>query len=352
MSTSKLFIPKKLKVGFQKRIGTYTGQLAYVIYYDEKNKLRKETSFEAWRDKNIDCIELDNKPQSGFVLNKGVGGARQSYGWNTRNEYIRVYDPRNVGFEFEISVSNLLFILRECDCSKGKGLEGEFVYAWDGKELVLLPVSSEDYKKSTEFTSLKEMSINSKNLIKGASYLSKDMDTYIYIGKLRYNSYCYKSDYIVSSTNEHIFYDPGNKSYHAFKLNKFGKVVDETPVNNYSKLLQKYLTSNKHKKISKISLKYNDNYSYYGSNYYKSKDGSKIFILFRNNYDNSKFSYYSYGRKIESYDLKEVLIDKNGSILKSKELINVKSLDDYVICEKQLIVLHFDDNTFDDIRNI
>ena len=50
--------------------------------------------------------------------------------------------------------------------------------------------------------------------------------------------------------------------------------------------------------------------------------------------------------------MKEVIVDKNGSVVKSNELINVKSLDNYVVCEKQLIVLHFDDNTFDDIRNI
>jgi hypothetical protein len=51
---------------------------------------------------------------------------------------VRVYDPRN--FEFEISVANLLYILEETSSLKGKGLEGEFVYAWEGKELVLLPV--------------------------------------------------------------------------------------------------------------------------------------------------------------------------------------------------------------------
>ena len=35
----QLFIPDKIKVGFQKRDGTYTGKLAYVIYYDLKNVL-------------------------------------------------------------------------------------------------------------------------------------------------------------------------------------------------------------------------------------------------------------------------------------------------------------------------
>jgi hypothetical protein len=51
--------------------------------------------------------------------------------WST---YCRVYDPR--GFEFEISIPNLLYILQECTSTKGKGLDGEFVYAWDGKDLV------------------------------------------------------------------------------------------------------------------------------------------------------------------------------------------------------------------------
>lgn len=142
----QLFIPQKIKVGFQNRSDTYTGKLAYVIYYDQKGVLRKKTSWESWRDEQIEPIEFDNVPTSGFVLNKSVGGARASYDWNVRNEYIRVYDPRD--FEYEISVPNLLYILRECNCYKGKGLEGNFVYAWWGTELVLLPEDSEDYKSS------------------------------------------------------------------------------------------------------------------------------------------------------------------------------------------------------------
>ena len=43
---SNIFIPKTINVGYQNRSGTYTGKLAYVIYYDEKGKLRKEAS---WR---------------------------------------------------------------------------------------------------------------------------------------------------------------------------------------------------------------------------------------------------------------------------------------------------------------
>lgn len=50
---ANIFIPTKINVGFQKRKDTYTGKLAYVIYFDEKGKLRKETSWQGWRDEGI-----------------------------------------------------------------------------------------------------------------------------------------------------------------------------------------------------------------------------------------------------------------------------------------------------------
>ena len=37
-----LFIPDKMKVGFQERDDTYTKKLAYVIYYGPDGKLKKE----------------------------------------------------------------------------------------------------------------------------------------------------------------------------------------------------------------------------------------------------------------------------------------------------------------------
>ena len=48
-----IFVPKKVNVGFQNRKDTYTGKLAYVIYFDENGKLRKEPSWQGWRDKQI-----------------------------------------------------------------------------------------------------------------------------------------------------------------------------------------------------------------------------------------------------------------------------------------------------------
>jgi hypothetical protein len=244
---TKLFIPEKIKVGYQKREGTYTKKLAYVIYYDNKGVLRKETSWQSWRDKKIPADDFENKPIEGFVLNKGVGGTRESYGWNARNEYIRVYDPR--GFEFEISVANLLFILQEATSTRGKGLEGEFVYSWDGKELVLLPVDCNDYKECVNFTGMQSKKMDAKNMVPGCIYKFKDMQTGIYLG--RHN---FKEDiFDVKFKKYHIFYNQEKFEHRkwGFPVNyriedgftKIAQKVTDVPVDNYAELLEKYLNS-------------------------------------------------------------------------------------------------------------
>ena len=55
---TKMFIPKRIKIGFQQRPDTFTGKLSYIIYYDEKGKLRKEASWNSWRDDNIQVLEF------------------------------------------------------------------------------------------------------------------------------------------------------------------------------------------------------------------------------------------------------------------------------------------------------
>lgn len=181
----QLLIPGKIKVGFQKRSSCYTGKLGYVIYYDAKGVLRKEKSWQGWRDKKIEPVEFENVPTEGFVLNRKVGGTTESWGWNVRQEYCRVYDPRD--FEFEIKIPNLLFILRETDCSRGKGLEGKFVYSWDGPELVLLPVGSNEYKKSSQFTALQSQKVSAKDLKPGCAYLTKKQKVVTYLGRFEYH---------------------------------------------------------------------------------------------------------------------------------------------------------------------
>ena len=63
--------------------------------------------------------------------------------------FARIFDPR--GFEIEISIDNLLYILNLCNTDK-KEIKGKLVYSYYGTELVLLPVHSTDYIQSNEMS--------------------------------------------------------------------------------------------------------------------------------------------------------------------------------------------------------
>lgn len=240
----KLNIPDKLKIGFQERSDTYTGKLSYVTYINKKGKLAKETSWNGWRDNKITPLEIDNVPTEGFVLNKKAGG--YSSGWNHRQTYCRVYDPRD--FEFEISIENLLYILQECTSSKGKGLEGQFVYAWSGKDLILLPVDSVDYKMSKQLIDSTEK-ITMKSLKIGASYKGKVPNSteissnLVYIGKMtwygfvggsisnyRHGQYNRKEEYKYELTSKTVptFVDIDKKEFYGFySLSSLYHLVDD-----------------------------------------------------------------------------------------------------------------------------
>jgi hypothetical protein len=258
MSSTKMFVPDKIKVGYQKRNDTYTGKLAYVIYFDNKGKLRKESSWESWRDKKIAPKEFPNDPTDGFVLNKGVGGARQSWSSNARNEYVRVYDPR--GFEFEISVANLLFILQENSSIKGKGLEGEFVYSWDGAELVLLPIGCVEYGECKSHTARQSKKIVAKDVKAGHTYVMKNGTNVLYLGKYPYST----SDNWKGFSpigNRHIFLDldakPDKYSSPYIVDTGFAKLaeaVSQEAISEYPAKLDKFKKSKYYGEISKFKL--------------------------------------------------------------------------------------------------
>lgn len=250
-----LIIPDNIQVGFNKREETYTGKLAYVIYRDAKGVLRKEKSWEGWCDKKIPKESYTNDPVSGFVLNKDVGGTRHSYGsWNARVEKVRVYDPR--GFEFEIDIPNLLFILQESSSIKGKGLEGDFVYSWSGKNLVLLPIASQEYKESTVFTQLQTESVSAKDMIVGCTYLTKKRENWMYMGKHTWFDTYERWGRNVFAKSVHVFvnmdyvkqpYDKGIRARYELETSfaKIAKQTSTTPHPDYA---------NEFEKLSKTSF--------------------------------------------------------------------------------------------------
>jgi hypothetical protein len=180
---TNLFIPTTIKIGFQNREDTFNGKLAYIVYYDEKNKLRKESSWSGWCDKDLGSMDLPNTPMNGFVFNKGI--QRDNYsGWGSGRSVLRVHDPRD--FEFEISVDNLIGIMAHSDISK-RDIAESCVFAWAGAELVLLPVNSQAYRDSVDFTAKQSQKMTSKSLVKGHTYaLKKQHGDFIYMGALNW----------------------------------------------------------------------------------------------------------------------------------------------------------------------
>ena len=249
----QLYIPSKLNVGFQKRNDTFTGQLAYIIYYDMKGVLRKEKSWQTWRDHKIAAQEITNEPTEGFVLNKKVGGYKSD--WNYRDAHVRVYDPRN--FEFEITVPNLLFILTQCDCSRGKGLEGKFVYAWQGTELILLPERSEEYQKSKTYTILQAQQVKAKELVAGASYITKKQQLLTYLGKFDYHQPLVNSSYgkvEPALTKRYIFWD-GKKFVDLESMKTIAATAQADATPDLAELTQLYYKSPHGSPVKEIFVK-------------------------------------------------------------------------------------------------
>lgn len=299
---SNIFIPKSINVGFKNRNDTYTGKLAYIIYFDEKNKLRKEASWNSWRNKDIPNIIYNNEPTEGFVLNKHVGG--YSSGWNHRNSYIRIYDPRN--FEFEISVENLLYILANTNSIKGKGLEGSFVYGWNGTDLLLVPTSSPDYIELSKLNNLRYecKKYEGKDLILGATYKDTNNHNLVYMGRY------YEANKDDKENKTYFFYDIKNDRFTTIKsLNKtIIDTIDEKCIENYAYLMDKLKDYNYYSERDPKKDKYNDyTFEEFESKFYENDYfwGFDIFTKEINNElqklrikENRKYSWsYSYNDK-------------------------------------------------------
>jgi len=362
MSNDQMKIPSKLKVGYNKRTDTYTGKLAYVIYYDEKGKLRKETSWNSWCDKKLGSDEYPNEPTSGFVLNKKVGDYKSD--WNHRQAAIRVYDPR--GFEFEIGVENLLYILQECTSTKGKGLEGEFVYAFDKSDLVLLPVSSQEYITSKLFSDGLMKKVGKADMVEGCVYITKKQEEVIYLGKQGWheaNKY-YDGDSIRSyeyKGEKHIFAymdEPSNKYdcpyFSDSGFTKISSKVSDVIATDYADRFDKFKKSFYGGGIVEIMLKsmtpdfINDvkaQYISHYTNYITMLDGAGYVVNFREanrNYWGYSTPNFTDSTVFEMNIMNKVVIDGNKVTYEPLEkgrqvtLKQIKEMEFFDLCGKML----------------
>lgn len=252
---TKVFVAPKIRVGFQKRTDTFTGQLAYIIYYDEKGKIRKEKSWDGWRDHKIAPQEFDNKPMEGFTLNKDV--KRYSGEWfSSHRTMIRVHDPR--GFEFEVTTENLIGILMHTDCLR-RGLIGKFVYAWVGPELVLLPTNSEEYQAATKYTAGLSKKVAAKELVPGISYKTKRGGDVIYIGRFNWHEYPCKSYARLGHRKEekaHVFINNDGEDFIRKSSVEFlSQPNTDVPISNLADLIDQFNKKSYANKIVKLDFR-------------------------------------------------------------------------------------------------
>lgn len=270
-----IIIPKKINIGYRNL--SSSEKLAFITYFDNTNVLRKKTSWDNWRDKNIPNSILENNPIDGFIINKKVGGDSWSY-W-TRQTYIRVYDSR--GFYFEITIENLSYIIQNTIIENGI-IKEKLIYGWDGTKLLLIPTNSLDYKEIYNFSNnLNEnKKISAKNLIIGATYLSKFNEKLIYLGKYSWNtpeSIYFYSDKICSEfknknpeswtiydnhayrnkeEKRFIFVNEQNEFIGKKDLSKFLiNIINDTKHKNYENLLNKYIIDVRNSPMNFKSIK-------------------------------------------------------------------------------------------------
>lgn len=346
---NNIFLPDKIKAGFNLRKDTYSGLLGYVIPWDGK-KWRQEQSWENWRqrsstDERLKPLELKNELIEGFVLNKKTGD--EKYGWNPRIAWIRVWDPR--GFEIEIKVNNLLYILANTDCTVGKGLVGKFIYGWDGKNLMLIPESAPEFQNMKTFTALKNKKITSKDLKIFDSYINANKEIHIYLGK--YNTF-YKNSYYWEkkpsekySSKKYWFYNvTKNEFVHLSILNSISEKYDTDQVYNYAEIMDKlehnaeysnYTGQYKYFDVTEDFKKSDPNYPNY--KYFAKHDN--IFYPISSEYFNTD---YSKGGYIKIYN-ETLKVCKNrfmNQLFSNENIIHKSSLNTYhdIILEKFPII--------------
>lgn len=247
----QLYIPKKLKIGFQERKDSFDGKLSFITYYDNNGKISNETRWSRWCDGSISNLEIDNIPFKNATLNKNISHAGYRYG--TGRTAIRIYDSR--GFEYEIDIDNFMGIAQEYSVVKGE-ITGEFVYAFANNKVILLPVDSEQYKDAIKTTLNRNEKVDESSLTPGDVYLNDKEEECIYIGFYNMNKSIAKYLNILVNKQKpsHVFYNNNKDIYEFIKIEKLGLKKDTLLPNEFEVYFNNYVGTIHEKEIEEIYI--------------------------------------------------------------------------------------------------
>lgn len=193
-----LNIPKEIIIGKKENQAFIT--------YKQGSKLAKEISFKNWLG-NGEQIDATNSPRKGFILQDCVGGHGGSWYSYERRAWAIIKDPR--GFNIEITFDNLVWIMKMVSHDHNTGFDGEFVYGWDGAQLMLVPVVSKDYRYTTNIDNKETYKL--KDLTVGETYRFPNEHNMIYLGYLPIIKLKDKYMYGYQSNTEYV-----TKKFHCF----------------------------------------------------------------------------------------------------------------------------------------
>ena len=175
-----LYIPNDITIGFKSLPNSFSGKKGFITYKEigkKEDVLLNQNKFNDWIDNPKDTITIKNKPTSGFVINKQM--SKEHYYLGTINT-ILVYHPE--GFEFEISLSNLMHLLEHSDVNSQE-IKTECVLGWDNNYPYLITTNCKEYveakQKSDQIIEVSDLT----DLVVGRTYYTKKEKNLIYIGK-------------------------------------------------------------------------------------------------------------------------------------------------------------------------
>lgn len=176
-----LYIPSEVTVGFKKLPDSFTGKKGFITYRElgnKQDKLFNQSNFDNFIDNSFETIQIKNKPLKGFVINKKITHEHNYFG---QYSTILIYHPD--GFEFEISLSNLMTVMEYSDIHSQE-IQQKCILGWYRSYPVLMPINCPLYHEAkAQNSEILEVTDMNKDLVPGRTYYSKKEKNLVYIGR-------------------------------------------------------------------------------------------------------------------------------------------------------------------------
>lgn len=191
----------------------------------KKRQLNLRHSTHADRPEGLQPVVIDNKPMYGFKISRQL----RANGWRSDIQTVGIEDPR--GFEFEVSVANLIMLTDNNLIHNGEIIQ-QCVWARDGAINILLPVNSQPYLDAVVNTERVSKRVNTRSVKPGNKVLLHDGMTGIYMGSMYAVMRQYDRNLQITSKKKHIVRvenpDGTHVSFYGYPTMKISEILDST----------------------------------------------------------------------------------------------------------------------------